>query len=238
MSVYVGDTETTGVDDGSNPPEVIELAFAPVTPGIVLGEITELRFKPKQAITYGAMAVHHIIPADLEGLSSYTPGNLPSPLQVLIGHNIDYDWKALGSPPGVKRICTLAMARAFWADGLGHSLGACMYRIREHANARECLRYAHSAATDVRNTFELFSFLVKGFGEKKGAFYTQWNDVWQLSEDCRIPRTWTFGKHKGRRIGEELGTGPDRGYHAWFMKQVDGDQYVQKAIAMWREGTL
>ena len=40
---------------------------------------------------------------------------LPKDLQYLIGHNIDFDWQAVGQPD-VKRICTLALARKVWPE--------------------------------------------------------------------------------------------------------------------------
>ena len=40
---------------------------------------------------------------------SYTV-KLPPDAEYIIGHNVDFDWKALGQP-NVKRICTQALAR-------------------------------------------------------------------------------------------------------------------------------
>ena len=233
---YVVDTETTGHFEEQEQPQVIELAYGPAGANLLIGEPVHVeRFKPSCKITMGAMAVHHIIPADLENCRPSEAAKLPADAAYIIGHNIDFDWKALGSPPLVKRICTLALARHFWPEEKGHSLGACLYRVTEFARAREILKYAHSAAMDVRICYEVFQYLWNEFMSDA----VSWEDLWTLSENARIPRIWPFGKHRGLMIGHEFGAGrPDLGYHAWCVKQLQMDPYLKTALQRYKEGTL
>src|SRR6185312_151297 len=139
------DTETTGFDE----PDVIELAwmgplhvFSPPDAGI-----EKMRFRPRKPISLGAMAVHHILDEDLAGEPEW-PGSWTPPADYIVAHSVDYDWKAIGQP-NVKRICTLALSRRLWPDLDSHSLSALTYHFTDRREARELLKGAHGAATDV-----------------------------------------------------------------------------------------
>jgi len=231
--VYVADTETTGQFEPEIP-DVVELAYAEITSVKTLGEFFLQRYEPAQPMLLSALATHHILPSELAGLPPSHQAKLPDDCYYLVGHNVDYDWRALRSPPDIKRICTLAMARRVWDDEQGHSLGACMYRIFPHEEARERLRNAHSAKFDAINAFDL----LRHFLMIKGGSLSSWREVWLWSEDCRLPRTWTFGKHRGKKIGRELNGKADSGYHSWCLNQTTMDPYVKKALVAFNEGKL
>jgi exodeoxyribonuclease X len=111
MKAILLDTETT---DASPDCEVIELAMAevenPLTPPTMV-QVT--RFVPTRRIIEGSLNTHHIILDDL--LHADPPcqpsasAKLDEAVRFVVGHNIDFDWHAVGEPP-VKRICTLALA--------------------------------------------------------------------------------------------------------------------------------
>ena len=225
--ILVADTETTGQDSPVDAPEVIELAYSTLSyPSMALTEPFQARFKPHAAITYGAMAVHHIIPSDLVDCPPSAEAKLPADASMLIGHNIDYDWEAMGSSPSVRRICTLAISRALFPELDGHSLGAMTYWFaRDKAKARELLRGAHSASVDVSIAYELFANLLEYMKVHQSRVFSTIDQVWEWAENCRIPVVWSFGKHKGQPI-----KGTDRGYLNWCLRQLDMDPYVKKAI--------
>lgn len=219
---YIVDTETSRAVDG----EVIELAYGSVefelqrAPGDLFeNSLVCSRFKPLRKISCGAMAVHHIIPSDLADCPPSAEAKLPDDCGYMIGHNVDFDWKVLGSPTGVKRICTLAFVRDLWPDVEGHSLGACIYRIMHFGEARDRLKTAHNAGTDVLLCADLLEYLLV-------EYFTVENleELWLLSEEARMPKIWTFGKFKGKKI-----EATDRGYLHWCLKQPDMDEYVKKA---------
>lgn len=119
------DTETTGFDDG----EVIELAwvgFASLYPERVFTK----RYNPTGRIKFDAIATHHIRKIDLvdKEPSINAAKDIPQDCEYFIGHNVDFDWKMLGSPD-VKRICTLAIARKVWPDADSHKLSALFLQL-------------------------------------------------------------------------------------------------------------
>lgn len=235
MSAYIIDTETTGEEPI---PEVIELGvlqavarkgpFAKFhTEPVFLG-----RFRPLGRIRFSAMAVHHILPEELRGEphSTLAKAQLPTDMEYMIGHNVDYDWRAL-SEPACKRICTLAIARRIWPGNDGHSLGAMSYQLASDLPAvRESLKNMHSAGDDA----ELCGMLLQAMWQEPSmAGIDSWEKLWAFSEDARIPRYWTFGKHKGTAINDT-----DKGYLMWAARQADMDGYVRTACQLALKGQL
>lgn len=214
----VFDTETTGLEE----PDVIEIAWAgldqvhPLSADAIF--IEERRFKPRKPITLGAMAAHHIIDEDLTSEPKW-PGFWMPPGEYLIGHNVDYDWKAIGSPP-MKRICTLAFARSLWPELDSHSLGALTYHLGNREEARVALKGAHSAATDTYLCCRLLVAILYALPN-----VTDWESVWQASEKARVPKTMPYGKHRGTPIAEI-----PRDYKQWLLRQPDVDPYLAKAL--------
>lgn len=220
------DTETTtNKDTPERPLEVVELAWFPLGTTPDLGGFRQL-YKPKMPCTFGATAVHHILPEDLAAapLSAQAPHDLPQ-ATYWIGHNIDFDWKALGSPR-VKRICTLALSRSLWPECDSHTLSAMMYFVQgANRGTRERLRNAHSALADCEFVLDLLAAITAKVGVKSLA------DMYELSEEARIPKMWTFGKFKDQPIAAA-----DRGYASWCARQPDFDPYY--LVALRRAGLL
>lgn len=218
MIAVILDVETTGVHE----PDVIELAHSsPMTSALTAISTECFRFKPSKPIDLGAMATHHIIPADLSDCSPW-PGKFELPLntQYVIGHSVDFDWKAIGSPANVKRICTLALARYVWPKLDSHSLGALIYHIYPHPMARELLKNAHSAAADVGLCHRVLDQLWDAVGRPD-----TWEKLWEISEKARVPTVMPVGKHKGIPISQV-----PKDYKQWFLKQPDVDPYLAKAL--------
>lgn len=213
MQAVIIDTETTGIDDA----EPIEIAWVDADANTSTQPVTCARFQPSKPITLGAMATHHIIDEDLIGLPPPWTFNLPAGVGYIIGHNVDFDWNAIGKPD-VKRICTCAMARKLWPAVDSYSLGALLYHLDRH-RARERLQGAHSAAADVVNCALLLKAIISEVG------WTNWDELWRYSEGARIPATMPFGKHKGAAIRDV-----PRDYVRWLLNQPDVDPYLQKAL--------
>src|SRR5690606_38893005 len=103
-------------------------------------------YKPSKPSTFGAMAVHHILPHELEGCPPSSECKLPADAEYIVGHNVDYDWEAVGKP-NVKRICTCAMARWVWPEADSHSQSALLYMtLGATDRIRKRLMDAHRAA--------------------------------------------------------------------------------------------
>jgi exodeoxyribonuclease X len=226
--VYVIDTETTGM---AKPIVPVELALLRV----VSGPCEEHRydeayygmFNPGKDIEIGAMATHHITPWDVQNAPKWSEYQLPNPIDYLVGHNVDYDWEAVGSDPRPRRICTLALSRRLWPDIDSHKLAAVLYHIEGPA-AKLSVAGSHSARTDATNTLRLLKYITRL------AQPTSWEHLWAISEDARIPERMSFGKHgpqdgkKGMPIKEMIQKDP--GYVKWLLKLPDLDPYLRIAL--------
>jgi exodeoxyribonuclease X len=209
------DTETTG----NVPLEVIELGY------IFLGDAYEenpvavvRRYKPERPSHIGAIAVHHIFDRELRANPPSSQAKLPEEVTYIIGHNVDYDWEALGKPD-VKRICTLALARARYPNLDTHRLSALAYHLLgELDSTRNLVRRAHGAGADATVCYLI---LQKMLHDEMPPIET----LWQMSEEARIPKIILFGKHRGKKLTEI-----PRDYIQWLLRQPELDPYLEKAL--------
>ncbi|QQV08755.1 3'-5' exonuclease [Acinetobacter johnsonii] len=222
MSALILDTETHDLNGYP-----IEIAYAPCSfeQGVLVinqGEVFDEYFSCPEPIALGALATHHILEADIAEKPSFDTFKMPQGVQYLIGHNIDYDIKAVQKcQPDftVKGICTLALCRMVWPE-LPHTLSAMYYHVMDDLElARKHLRHAHNAKADIYFTGVILKTLVEQLGIK------DMNSLFIMSETARIPKYITFGKHKGTAI-KDL----DSGYVSWLLKQPDLDPYLRKAL--------
>lgn len=216
MTAIVFDTETTG----TKAPQIIEAAWLQLDSPATLNVTAqfEQRYRPSQRIALGALATHHIYDEELADCPPHTDFRLPADVQYIIGHNVDYDWNVAGKPD-VKRICTLALSRSLYPEADSHSQSAMIYLI-DRPNARKLLREAHSALADVQNCRSLLANLLSRSGP-----VADWEALWQLSEQARLPKVITFGKHKGTAIADIPAD-----YKAWLLRQTDLDPYLVAAL--------
>lgn len=225
MTCYLLDTETT---DAGDAPEVIQLAImGPMATPLTEAPTATFLYKPSKPISIGAMAVHNIIAEDLEGSPPWAGFALPADCSYIVGHAIDFDWKAIGSP-NVKRICTLALSRSLWPDIDSHKLSALMYHHHAAHIARELVKDAHDAERDVDNCLDLLGFIFEQIGTPD-----TWEALWLISEEARIPKIFSFGKFKGELIADIKRT--DRSYINWCLSGkcdlVNEDAYLRQALS-------
>jgi len=175
------------------------------------------RYKPSTPSTFGAIAVHHILPEELEGWPPSASFRLPANVHYLIGHSIDFDWEAAGCP-AVKRICTNAMAHHVWPDATGYSQVALIYMLLGPTPAtRDMVRQAHGALADVHLCLTLLQAILALRPE-----ITAWAQLWAFSEECRIPRTCPMKKYEGVLL-DDL----DDGFIGWCLRQDWLDPYFR-----------
>lgn len=226
---FVIDCEAHAVAD----PIPVQVAWVPVylrgnidVPLATTGGIRAQHFNPGVPITLGARAIHHIRDEDVasedpwEGLSSIPELAALGDDAIWIGHNVDFDWEALGKPAG-RRICTLALCRHLWPEAETHSLVAMGY----HVCGRQDLRNAHDAIEDVGVTLDLLDVILRKSGVRT------WDGLHALSEKARIPTHMPFGKHKGERIEDVPAD-----YVRWLLGQSDVDPYLRRALTEVRRG--
>ncbi|MNO08895.1 hypothetical protein D3C81_2317810 [compost metagenome] len=61
---------------------------------------------------------------------------------------------------------------------------------------------------------------------QRGAVIEDWDELWAISEEARIPTIIGFGKHKGTAIADLPSD-----YRSWLLKQNDLDPYVRAALS-------
>jgi exodeoxyribonuclease X len=209
------DTETTGKND----PKIIEAAWLELTsikPFTIVDGFCE-RYNPGKPIELGALATHHILDEELTNCKPTSEFKLPSDVEYIIGHNVDYDWNVSGNPD-VKRICTLALSRNVWPKIDSHTQSALMYHL-DRSNAREQLKNAHSALADVG----ICALIVENICAALNIETVE--QLWLASESARIPTVIPFGKHKGTPLSEVPSD-----YKQWLLGQSDLDPYLKKAL--------
>lgn len=224
MQAIILDTETHTLNG-----QPIEIAYAPIE--IINGKLSldksqvfDQLYTVDEPISFAAMAVHHILESDLVGQPHYTTFRLPDETQYIIGHNIDYDIRAIEkcgvNVSNLKAICTLALARLVWPDAEAHNISALIYMISKGSEkAREMIKKAHRADMDIILTANILMHVVH---------HLKINSMEQLfiaSEDARIPRVINFGKHRGTAIAELPAD-----YIQWLMRQDELDPYLRKAL--------
>jgi len=204
--------------------EVIQMAWLGVPSKN--GRIVQMEFRPQGEPEMGAIATHMISLEEIEEKAVDDSSNairyLPK-TDYVIGHNVDFDADVLGGLPGVKRICTLAMARYFYPNLDSHRLTA-LYLACFGVNSITLgvIKNAHRAGDDVWICKEILSNVCGiGVGETE-----DWAErMWQFSEKARIPTTMPYGKHKGELIADV-----PRDYKQWLLAKDDVDPYLRRAL--------
>ena len=201
MQAIILDTETHTLNG-----QPIEIAYAPIQ--IHDGKLTldksqifDQLYRVDEPISYAAMAVHHILESELVDQPHYTSFSLPQDTTYIIGHNIDYDIRALEKCgvdiSKIKAICTLALARLVWPDAEAHNISALIYMITKgSAKARDMIKKAHRADMDIILTANILMHEIHHLKIQTI------EELYTASEDARIPRTINFGKHRGTTIAD------------------------------------
>lgn len=225
MQAIILDTETHTLNGLP-----IEIAYAPIQ--IEQGKLSLDREKifdqlysiGDEKISYAAMAVHHILESDLVDQPNFGTFELPQETTYIIGHNIDYDIRAIQQcgveTSHIKAICTLALSRLVWPHAEAHNISALIYMISKGSSkAREMLKGAHRADADIILTANILMHIIHHLGIQNI------EELYEVSEDARIPRTINFGKHRGTAIVDLPSD-----YVSWLLRQEDLDPYLKKAL--------
>lgn len=203
--------------------------YYPSGPSLVPPRSNSQFCKPDRAIGYGAMAISHIMPKDIEHEPSHRDVAqmvLPKGEAYIVAHNADFDIQVAANA-GVdvsqyKRICTQALARRLMPDIDSHSLGALTYAINPEL-AKKYYRHAHDAGWDVTFTLWLLIELCRLSN------VTSMDQLYLASEEARIPTIFTFGKHEGKGIKDVACHDVDRKYLNWVLENIEDKPYLLKA---------
>lgn len=225
MQAIILDTETHNLNGLP-----IEIAYAPIQidhgklsldRGLIFDQLYSIG---DEKISYASMAVHHILESDLIDQPNFSTFTLPKETTYIIGHNIDYDIRAIQQcgvdTSQIKAICTLALARLVWPNAEAHNISALIYMISKGSEkARDMLKGAHRADADIILTANILMHIVYQLKIQNI------EELFEASEDARIPRSINFGKHRGTAIVDLPAD-----YIQWLLRQEDLDPYLRKAL--------
>lgn len=230
MTTYILDTETTGLVE----PHMTEAAYSIIE--INNGKIEVIqaprskRFNPLKPISLGSMATSHICDEDVAQEPPHTEFRLPSSVQYLVGHNIDFDMAVLknaGVTHTPKLICTKAMSSYLLPTLESHKLVSLLYYFHRQV-AREQAKHAHAAIYDIYFTQLVLGSLIE-LANSQSHNITDVESLYQFSEMARIPTHLSFGKYKGQAIKELAATSDGAGYLKWLLTQDSVDPYLAQA---------
>lgn len=234
MDYVVCDTETTGMDPAED--RMVEIA-AVHSDGRMLHTLVS---PGDRRISFGAMAAHHITPAQLEGapdalealaIVGLAPQDAP---EYLVFHNAAYDRDFLPEWLREKRIiCTYRCALSLVPNAESHSNGALWYELGlSHPMPPEAGHMPHRALFDAIMTSDILGWLMS-----KIAVTLDDNSPWAPSDilaelhritvspillrKCRLP------KHK-----DELWEDVPSSYMQWILKQ-DFDADTKYTCEYW-----
>ena len=230
MTTYILDTETTGLVE----PHMTEAAYSIVD--IINGMVNVLqeprakRFNPLKEISLGSMAISHICDEDVADEPPHTDFRLPSSVEYLIGHNIDFDMAVLknaGVNHEPKLICTNAMANFLLPTLESHKLVSLLYHFHRDI-ARAQARDAHAAIADIYFTELVLGSLID-LASSQGHEISDVESLYEFSQMARIPTHLSFGKYKGEAIADLATHSDGAGYLKWLLKQDTVDSYLAEA---------
>jgi exodeoxyribonuclease X len=223
------DTETTDVQAK----DLIQLAFVTDDPNIQ----SNIFFKPKIDISFGAMAVHHITPEMLKDARYFE--NTPLPKEnihpdfkgddlvqylkflaekyIWVAHNAEFDLEVM-SKKGIeipKYICTLKVARNAITEGNrdleSYSLQYLRYYLGLYKNEDQDHITAHDALSDVYFERDLFHYLLENTKLSP-------EQMMVISKQPQIIRELRFGKYSGKTLQEIARS--DREYLIWLAENM------------------
>jgi len=214
MSLIYLDLETTGLDETAR---IVQLAYKNAETGITVNEF----FKPPIAISFGAMATHHITEKMVESKPVFTGSPQKEALiallknSTLVAHNALFDIGVLKTE-GVETphyIDTLRVARHL-IDSESYQLQYLRYSLDLNIEA-----VAHDALGDIMVLEKLFEKLID-VANKEFDFSSIDQAIKKFVELTQTPvlvKKFKFGKYQGKTIQEIANT--DKNYLNWLLNK-------------------
>lgn len=204
--VIVIDTETTGFEAATN--SLVEFA------SVSEGRWFESLIKPTTAISFGAMATHHIIPAMVEHAPS-ADEVLRSVFSedddaVIVAHNAAFDMSFMPEWIQTKdSVCTWRCAMHLYPDAESHSNQSLRYELGLDVSdlPPEAGGMAHRALYDAWVTSKLYERIVADSGKTT-------EELIELTRAPVLQKKVRFGKH-----ANELWSEVPKSYLRWILSQ-------------------
>lgn len=151
------DTETTGI----KAPEILETAYIPLReishyPDSALlnpmhpGQYQSY-FKASKPSEPMALQIHGITQEKVKDYQKFSMEALaiPDTVEYLVCHNVGYDYRVLGKPEHLKKICTVKLAKRLWPELKSHKLALLIEEFFPSVHAQLTVN-AHGAMVDTK----------------------------------------------------------------------------------------
>ena len=185
-TALVIDTET----DQGRDPRPIQVATINVASGFEWMKY----FNSGRSISPVVIKVHGITDEDVAGLERFDLEQFELP-KYLIGHNVRFDWRVIGSP-SAKLICTVRLARVAFPEWSAYSQSKCIEQLLGKSEASRMTIAAHDALGDARMCYLLYQACC----ERLEIAPTDFAAAHAISNKANPVSKMTFGKHKGKLI--------------------------------------
>lgn len=237
MKIIFLDTETTGTLEEDR---IIQLSYLVVNLDGTIEEVHDDLCSAPLLIKFDAMAVHHIVPEQLEGkpacvetkaFARLNELNVPENLMVI--QNAEFDLNMLkkeGFFLQMQLLDTFRILRAKYTLDGGQGLQYKRYQWGLYKKEQALIESlgievrAHDALGDVIVLKHLFDYLCNE------------NDMYEMIELCSSPilvEYMPFGKHKGKRMSELALT--ERNALDWMLKNFDLDADMRHTLTHFLE---
>ena len=180
------DTET----DQGRDPRPIQVA----TINVVTGFEWMKYFNSGRSISPVVIRIHGITDDDVDGLERFDLEVFELP-QYLIGHNVRFDWRVIGSP-SAKLICTVRLARVAFPEWSAYGQSKCIEQLLGKEEASRMTIAAHDALGDARMCYLLYQACC----ERLAIAPTDFSAVHAIANKANPVNKMPFGKHKGMLI--------------------------------------
>lgn len=185
-TALVIDTET----DQGRDPRPIQVATINVASGFEWMKY----FNSGRSISPIVIRVHGITDDDVAGLERFDLAQFELP-KYLIGHNVRFDWRVIGSP-SAKLICTVRLARVAFPEWSGYSQSKCIEQLLGKSEARKMTIAAHDALGDARMCYLLYQACC----ERLEIAPTDFAVAHAIANKANPVSKMPFGKYKGKLI--------------------------------------
>ena len=185
-TALVIDTET----DQGRDPRPIQVATINVASGFEWMKY----FNSGRSISPIVIRVHGITDDDVAGLERFDLAQFELP-KYLIGHNVRFDWRVIGSP-SAKLICTVRLARVAFPEWSGYSQSKCIEQLLGKSEASKMTIAAHDALGDARMCYLLYQACC----ERLEVAPTDFAATHAIANKANPVSKMPFGKHKGKLI--------------------------------------
>ena len=180
------DTET---DQGKDP-RPIQVATINVATGFEWMKY----FNSGRSISPVVIRIHGITDEHVAGLERFDIEQFELP-EYLIGHNVRFDWRVIGSP-SAKLICSVRLARVAFPEWSAYGQSKCIEQLLGKGEASRMTVAAHDALGDARMCYLLYQACCKRLEIAPTDFVAAHAIANKANPVSKMP----FGKHKGMPI--------------------------------------